>query len=887
MNKTNLIVKNFRANQNLTSRRAFVCLALSFFSIFTNAADFSRLHQLSEAVLRDEVTQTPGDFELRMALVRKLAQTKQSEALLMLGRIDKDKLSQSLLLYYEAQACEIKIRMGNIQAAKANCEAVQSLLPNETNHPTCSAIGANALGTMYSRQGKPALAIDEFERGLGLLSGGLDEALRVAILHNRGVALTLYGLTDLAIEAFEDADRLKNILPEDDPLPTILAYNLGYLQAQRGEHEAALKSYAIVTEWLNATNQYARAHIAATEVALSLSAIGRYQDALDTLAPWMDRKEAKVTPDSQAQAYLALGNAHLGLGNINAARDAMQKGIEIARESGNPVRLRELSLAYATTLLNEGSFEQAVDYLEQLIDTINRNETNDGLGLAHELLANAFSNTGEFRLAWENSVRAAEIQSIAQTDAFNRRLASLRISNELDVKDQQLALALEREAAAITSKRLAELIQIATVTGVLIALIVTYLLFSRRQKQQEASIQKEAAEQLEIEVDIRTQEAEVELERRHTAETERADLEVRLLKDDKLRSIGQLTGGVAHDFNNLMTVVLLSAEMLEPNLNDEQKKLIQDIIAATQSGRAITRGLLAYARQQTLTPTTIELGQYLRTNLSLFRQSLDERIAFSTNISDMASPLVITADPGQLTTCLLNLVINARESIRESGSISIRITQQAQKIAIAVTDTGSGMSEKEVVSATEPFYTTKEVTKGAGLGLSMVEGFVNQSGGTMNIQSTLEKGTTITLLFDESEQFEAPSIIENATEQGSTDKHILLVEDEPGIRDVANVALTREGYTVTTAASGDEASVLMRDCGHVDLLITDLVMPGELTGEALIEVARIHFPGLPVILMSGYATDVPSGFSFLPKPFSLHDLKTMVIRELSRSADSD
>lgn len=845
------------------------------------ASDFAALHRMNAKELRQALHNDPASVETRLALIRKLGQVKQAEAIAMLPGVDRSKLSKPQKLYYNALACAIILRSGDIEKAEPYCEQTRATLEAGSGDPISDAMGRNALGGLLLRQGKPRLALDELEQGLSLTSGGRDDVLHVAILHNHGVALTLYGLTDLAIESFEAADQAKGLLPPDDPLPTILAYNLGYLQAQRGEHEAALKSYAIAAAWLTESRQDARAHIAASEIAMSLSALGRYSQALATIEPWINRKDVKITPDSQAQSYLALGTAYLGLGRNNIARETLLKGISIAREADNPTRLRELSLAYARMLIDEQRYTSAIDYLEELIGILKANEITDGLGRAHELLANAYAQVSDYQSAWANSLMAAEMQSIAQSEAFDRRLASLRISNELDVKDQQLALARERESAAITSQKLAELIQIATVTGVLIALIVTYLLFSRRQKQREAEIQRNVADHLEREVEERTHETELELEKRLAAETARADLEFRLLKDDKLRAIGQLTGGVAHDFNNLMTVVLLSAEMLEPHLEAEQKKLITDIIKATQSGRAITRGLLAYARQQTLKPTAIELNSYLDTNLSLFRQSLDERIELITSVSQEKSPHIITADPGQLTTCLLNLVLNAREAISDTGKITLSVGRAADKVAITVTDTGCGMSEAEVATATEPFYTTKSASQGAGLGLSMVYGFVIQSGGEMKIQSQPGQGTQITLLFSEASEIEQSQPVTTTELTQGQGLSILIVEDEPGIREVAKAALSGDGYHVTVAQNGDAALSQLEQFGDLDLLISDLVMPGETSGEDLVRTARARFPQLPVILMSGYANDIPSGFRFLPKPFSLHDLKEAVQQEIA------
>jgi signal transduction histidine kinase/CheY-like chemotaxis protein len=843
------------------------------------ASGFPQLHSLTQTALLEQKLKDPDNSEISLALIRKTGQIDQAKAIVDLELFVPLGLAPEYRLYYEALACEIHIRAGDMDKASPHCEKTRMMVEKGVDDPVVEAVGHNAIGFYVVSQGKPELALDNFEQALKKVSGSDDKALRVQLLHNRGVALMLYGLTDLALEAFGAADDEKAALADDDQLPRILAYNLGYLQAQRGEHIEALASYAIVVPWLEATEQTARAYIGHVQVALSLSALERHQESLDELLRWTTRSDITVPPDSEAQAYLAIGTAQLGLGNEAEGLDSLLHGIAIARNADNPSRLRELSLVYCRVLIDRGDYLIAIEYLNSLISRLQISGVVEGRGHTHRLLAKAYAGLNDFSSAYEHSLAAHEAERVAQSDETIRRLTSLRVSNELDVKEQQLALSIEREAAAKASQSLMDLTQWAVIVGLLAALVLLYLLLSQRNNRKEAKYQRETAKRLKKEVELRTADIAQELEKRHNLEQTKAALELRLLKDDKLRSIGQLTGGVAHDFNNLMTIILLSAELLTPEMDQEQQKLVGDIIAATESGKAITRGLLAYARQQTLRPAVLDFNEYLNAHRTLFQRSLDESLQFSINSTLELSGGAIEVDEGQLTSCILNLIFNAREASQKNGQISLSVIDRGDRIAIEVGDTGRGMTAKEVEMATEPFYSTKTVSEGSGLGLSMVYGFMKQSGGDMLIESEPSIGTTVVLLFDKvmGELNETPKpAARKSTKIEPTGIRILLVEDEPQIRNIGRTALQRAGHQVLVAEDGDAALKLMCESDRIDMLISDLIMPGSISGEKLLVWARERYPGIPILLISGYAENIPEGYKFLAKPFSLTDLREAV-----------
>ncbi len=860
-----------------------VLLTALLSSSLTFAANLTELHGLSGQELNARSSIQPDDIETELVLIRHLGRTNAGLALQRWRQLtDKYELNGAQELYYQALGCEIRIRMGDMQAAQPNCATTLSLLSGSHDQPVTEAIAYNALGSLHAREGKPEEALDLFERGLALATESGDAALRVTLLHNRGVALMLYGLTDLAIEAFELANQEHGSLPSDDTLPKVLAYNLGYMSAQKGEHEAALASYETVIPWLEETRQLARTYIAYTQVALSLTALGRHQEALEHLIPWMSRDDITVTPDSEAQAYLVVGQAYLGLGDFDNARSKLTTGIRIARENGNPSRLRELSLVYASMLIELGEFTAARDNLLDLITLLS--ESGQGLDNALELLADTHAGLGNYRDAFEASKKSAVASRDAQSETFNRRLSNLRVTNQMDLKDQELALARERARAALAGRELDELTRNAAIVAAILILVLIYLIFSRRAEHREASLQRELAERLEQEVKIATHEVELELARRHEAEHTQAALELRLLKDEKLKSIGRLTGGVAHDFNNLMTVILLSAEMLLEDLTGKNQALAQDIIGATNSGQAITRGLLAYARQQPLKPSQVHLHNYLNENFSLFKRTLGESFDLQLDLSP--DDPVIEVDVGQLTTCILNLIFNARDaSAKQNAVIRVVVANTADTVSISVIDNGCGMTEDEVARAVEPFYSTKAASEGAGLGLSMVYGFVNQSGGELLITSEPGVGTSIVIVFTRVKNIDDVAQAEPPPARTPSGSHVILfVEDEDKIREVSRLALERDGITVIEAEDGEDALARLITLPKLDLLITDLVMPGSLSGLKLMEAARQNFPDLPVILISGYATDVPGDCIFLGKPFSLRELQEAVRKQLGRVA---
>lgn len=384
--------------------------------------------------------------------------------------------------------------------------------------------------------------------------------------------------------------------------------------------------------------------------------------------------------------------------------------------------------------------------------------------------------------------------------------------------------------------------------------------------------------------------------------TEQRELEERLRQSQKLEAVGQLTGGIAHDFNNLLTVILGNSEamidMLPPG--SPMHAMAQVTATAAQRGSELTSRLLAFSRKQALDPKVLRLDRVVDGMQGLIRRALSREIEIT--VRGEAAGFQAEVDPGQLEVALLNLVINARDAMPASGRLdietaSVEITEGAesdlppgQYAMVAVTDTGTGMPPEVLAKAFDPFFTTKEVGKGSGLGLSMVYGFVQQSNGHARIRSAPGEGTSVRLYFPRSHALPAaqpatvaePEAAPPPARPQAGGEHVLLVEDHPMVREHAIGLLESLGYRVTAASGGQQALDILRRDDGIDLLFTDVVMPGGMTGLELADRAVEMRPGLRVLVTSGYAEgamapeQTQKRYPLLHKPYRRQALGTRV-----------
>jgi signal transduction histidine kinase/CheY-like chemotaxis protein len=370
-----------------------------------------------------------------------------------------------------------------------------------------------------------------------------------------------------------------------------------------------------------------------------------------------------------------------------------------------------------------------------------------------------------------------------------------------------------------------------------------------------------------------------------------------LAQAQRLEAIGQLTGGIAHDFNNLLTVVIGNLELILRARRDAEKieHLAQGAMKAAQRGELLVRQLLTYARQQITHPDTVNLNQLIANIESLMHRVIGEQIEVVTMLSPVLAPAQI--DPAQFETAMLNLVINARDAMAGGGRITIETrnvsldreyaadnpeSTAGPYVMITVSDSGSGMTPAVLARAFDPFFTTKEVGKGSGLGLSQVYGFVKTAGGHVKIYSEVGIGTTVKLYLPKSS--DRPVMPEIGAETASCrpangHETILVVEDDEDVLVVAAESLSELGYQVVTAGNAAEALEILRGDQPVDLLLSDVIMPGGMNGVQLTVEARRIRPQLKVLLTSGYTAaalslehGLPDNMSVVEKPYRREDL---------------
>jgi PAS domain S-box-containing protein len=359
----------------------------------------------------------------------------------------------------------------------------------------------------------------------------------------------------------------------------------------------------------------------------------------------------------------------------------------------------------------------------------------------------------------------------------------------------------------------------------------------------------------------------------------------------KMDALGQLTGGVAHDFNNLLMVVSGHIQIIKRKLSEDPKvaRAAAAIELATQRGETLTRQLLTFSRRQTFNPTVVQLGERIESFRAMIASSIGSVASLATTIAPDLWPVKV--DASELELALVNLVINARDAMPNGGVIAVtaenvRLARgdtpaaiEGEFVAMRVTDTGTGIAPDVLPRIFDPFYTTKPIDKGSGLGLSQVHGFVHQSGGTVAIDSSLGKGTTVSLYLPRTSEAVAPerAIETEAVPSGGS---VLLVEDNPEVAEVSTTMLGELGYTVHAVRDAESA---LQAAGEreFDLVVTDIVMPGSMDGLALARAIREGHPGLPVLLVTGYsqaAHGAQEEFVVLRKPFQLADLSRTAAR---------
>ena len=405
------------------------------------------------------------------------------------------------------------------------------------------------------------------------------------------------------------------------------------------------------------------------------------------------------------------------------------------------------------------------------------------------------------------------------------------------------------------------------------------------------------AHELEAMVAERTRELEAQMAAREASEAA-------LRQSQKMEAIGQLTGGIAHDFNNMLTGILSALDIVRMRLEmgrvDDLERFLDTATASSQRAASLTQRLLAFSRRQSLDARPVELNALVGAIEHLLRSTLGETIVVRTHLAE--APLHAVLDTNQFESALLNLAINARDAMPNGGQLELRTgavrlaegevatVPGGRYTVVAVADTGTGMPPEVIERAFEPFFTTKPIGKGTGLGMSMVYGFMQQSGGHIGIDSQPGQGTTVSLYMPWVEAADTPAPAPDTTEVSLGDgQSILVVEDDEQVRMLVTVVLEDLGYQVEVVGDANGAIPILQSARGIDLLITDVGLPG-LNGRQLAEIARQSRPQLPVLFMTGYAEKaqeraafLEEGMAMIAKPFLLDAFSAAVRQSMAQA----
>ena len=380
-----------------------------------------------------------------------------------------------------------------------------------------------------------------------------------------------------------------------------------------------------------------------------------------------------------------------------------------------------------------------------------------------------------------------------------------------------------------------------------------------------------------------------------------------LRQSQKMEAVGQLTGGIAHDFNNMLTGIIGSLELLRRRLargcTEDLDGLIDLGVTSANRAAGLTHRLLAFSRRQSLDSKPVEMNTLVRSMGELLQRSINESIQLNMQLHD---PLwVAEADPNQLESALLNLVLNARDAMPDGGTLAVKTFNQhldtafteahgnlqaGDYVVLSVVDNGCGMPQATISRAFDPFFTTKPIGQGTGLGLSMIYGFSKQSRGHVTIQSAVGNGTTVNLYlprFRGDLTQSQPTQVPHAPE-AKAGETVLIVEDDPAVRVLVSAVLSELGYAFVEAGDADSAVPILDSEQRIDLLISDVGLPG-MNGRQLAEIGRQYRPELKVLFITGYAEHaavrggfLDPGMQMITKPFTF-DLLTAKVREMIRA----
>ncbi len=854
-----------------------------------NEAGWDALRSMDLAELRAENAKQPSPrHQLTLALYEIETNIPEATRQLDLALASADPGSDEARLAAMLQ-CSFTELLGTT-LDPVECNKRGKAISNIT-HPLPAALAQLHFGIWLATNGHYAQAFRANRAAEQLAVGAGDSLLAATTQNNQGVDYLIRGLPAQALKKFQVA--LEHVRqsnkPDQESFLALLASNIASAHLELGEFESAntLVQSAISGEHYdryNPTNLIDEVILARASLEM-----GNPQGGYDRLKAVLDAAGQYGVLGVKSYAHSVIGELQIALGNIEQGIKSFEAAQQLAASNGDPLHVSKVNVYFADALVGLGRYQEAEQTIESSISALNALGPSMMLARALDLRGDVLRATGQRIAASSAKRQARQMQAKVVGAEHDMDLAMLGKSLELANQANELANA-QQEARQSEARAKRDItLRNQLILSALVLALITYLVLSRRYERKVARTIQTANAELEAKVSERTAALEQEMAQRLGAEGERRLLAQSLAESEKLQAIGQLTSGVAHDFNNLMTVVTLSAGLLKDADQISSSSLVQhvdNILTATDSASDITASLLAYARKQPLAPESTNLEAFVLESLPLFESTLGKSVALHTRIEECT----ILVDRSQLTTAIINLLLNAKEALQGRGQVDLEVSELLQIneqgepqhwATISVIDHGQGMTPLELRRATEPFYTTKAVGQGTGLGLSMVDGFAKQSGGYLNIDSALGKRTTVTLhipLDASIDTSDTPKAV--LTPSVPTAGLVLIVDDQKAIRDVLCRLLEQMGLETLSASSGAEALKLLQNRPLPDLLITDHMMPGEINGQQLAAKVRKHHAELPVLIMSGYTNSVELDVEFLHKPFSFDDLRAAIARTI-------
>ena len=702
-----------------------------------------------------------------------------------------------------------------------------------------------------------------------------------------GVACGRLGLLEQAFAANQEVLALAGGDTEVHQV-RIAKNNIAWLLVRLKKYEKATAVYDELEPVEHAQTLFLRVKLGRCEIALGRNEVDRAME-LSESAIEVGKTIQEIEVNEWAKKnrrgligllYLIQARCFYEREDYSAAQTACEQAIELIKTS-RPHRLNDARVILGFIVAKKGRPELGVEMVRKAYESASAAKQFYSVLIASEKLTKLYEDNGQFDKAYQQLKTTKELENSLKVEDMELRLEFTELRHQAKLEQRRLELTTTEERAKTKQAKLVAKNAISQVEkskaiqygfGFAFALILLgstgYLVSQVRRKK----IQDQLA-------DVKKQ----------------AEFQEQVAQKKRIEDIGALTGSVAHDFNNILQVVCQINFLIEDSLGEDltsaQEKMLETESNAVDVASKITQQLLTYARRQATAPKVERVSTMLESTQALFDSVSD---SIQVNVLKFDETLAINVDPTQFSSSILNLLLNARDAMEGTGLIEIQVTNEAivestssplpdgDYVCIKVSDAGKGMNEEQLRRACEPFFTTKPPTTGTGLGLSTVEGFVEQAGGAINIESTFGCGASVYLYFPKANctaEFDQ-SVKSDFTTANTNERVCLIVEDNPMVRSTLELSLHSCGYKSTCCCSADDAHDLLKSEQNFSLVVSDIRMPGKWDGVDLAQWIKSTFPGIKIVLISG--NDAPpelDDFIFLRKPFRLSDLQSVLETE--------